>query len=212
MSSSPSLGIRLKAIFSLVVEQQQKDTYTNIWDCCCDHGYLGLKLLSENLCEKVIFVDQVPHIIEQLKTRLDGFNSDQYQLIAADASELSFSRQKRNLLVIAGVGGECTVDIISVIEGNNPGVQIDYIFCPSTSQKELRKYLIAKNFGMVFENIVCENKRYYEVLYVKNRAAADELHCVSETCTAWDENDADHQQYLSKLALHELKKSSGGKL
>ncbi len=212
MSSFSGLGVRLQAIFSLVVEQQKKDPYTTIWDCCCDHGYLGLKFLSENLCEKVIFVDQVPHIIEQLKPRLDGFNSDQYELIAADASELSFSRQKRHLLIIAGVGGECTVDIISAIEGNNPGVHIDYIFCPSTSQKELRKYLMAKNFGVAFESIVCENKRYYEMLYVKNRAAADELPCVSETCTAWDENDAGHQQYLSKLALHERKKNSAGKL
>lgn len=212
MNLSPGLGARLKAILNLVAAEQQKNPYTTIWDCCCDHGYLGLKFLSENLCEKIVFVDQVPHIIEQLKTRLDGFNSDQYKLLTADAGDLRFNRQERHLVIIAGVGGECTVDIISAIEGNNPDVNIDYIFCPSTSQKELRKYLIVQNFGMAFENIVCENKRYYEMLYVKSRATADDLPCVSETCTAWDESDVDHQHYLSKLALHEHKKSSGGKL
>lgn len=212
MNISFSLGARLKAIVNLVAAEQQKNPYTTIWDCCCDHGYLGLKLLSENLCKKIVFVDQVPHIIEQLKIRLDGFKSEQYELIAADAGDLNFNRQERNLVIIAGVGGECTVDIISAIEVNNPDIHIDYIFCPSTSQKELRKYLIAQNFGMVLENVVCENKRYYEMLYIKNRTAGDELPCVSETCTAWDENDTDHQRYLSKLALHEHKKSSGGKL
>lgn len=212
MNLSSSLGARLKAILNLVAAEQKKNPYTTIWDCCCDHGYLGLKLLSENLCKKTVFVDQVPHIIEQLKTRLDGFNNEQYELIAADAGDLRFNRQERHLVIIAGVGGECTVDIISAIDRNNPDVKIDYIFCPSTSQKELRKYLIAKKFGMAFENIVCENKRYYEVLYVKNRATGVDLPSVSETCTAWDENDTYHQRYLSKLALHEHKKSSGGKL
>lgn len=212
MNSSPGLGARLKAIFNLVAAEQQKNPYTKIWDCCCDHGYLGLKLLSENLCKKIVFVDQIPHIIEQLETRLDGFNREQYELIAGDAGDLRFNRQERHLVIIAGVGGECTVDIISAIEGNNPDVKIDYIFCPSTSQKELRKYLISQNFGMAFENIVCENKRYYEMLYVKRRATGDDLPYVSETCTAWDESDADHQRYLSKLALHEHKKCSGGKL
>lgn len=212
MNISFNLGTRLKAIVNLVAAEQQKDPYTTIWDCCCDHGYLGLKLLNENLCEKIVFVDQVPHIIEQLKTKLNGFNSEQYELIVADAGDLHFNGQERHLVIIAGVGGECTVDIISEIEVNNPDIQIDYIFCPSTSQKELRKYLISQNYGMAFEKIVCENKRYYEMLYIKSRVIADTLPSVSETCTAWDENNTDHQRYLSKLALHEHKKSTGGKL
>jgi tRNA (adenine22-N1)-methyltransferase len=212
MNPSTSLGSRLNAVFDLVAEVQQSNPYPIIWDCCCDHGYLGMKILNENLSEKLVFVDQVSHIIEQLKTRLVSYSSSQYELVTADAGELSFNLQQRHLVIIAGVGGECTVDIISAIKGNHPDVQIDYIFCPSTSQKALREYLIAHKFGMEYENIACENQRYYEILFVKGGVAAGELPDVSRINKMWDENDPGHQQHLSKLARHEHQKSLGAKL
>lgn len=212
MNPTTSLGPRLNAVFDLVVEVQQSNPYPIIWDCCCDHGYLGMKIINENLSEKLVFVDQVSHIIEQLKTRLVNYSSSQYELVTADAGELRFNSQQRHLVIIAGVGGECTVDIISAIKGSHPKVKIDYIFCPSTSQKALREYLIAHKFGMVHESIASENKRYYEILFVKSGAAAAELPRVSKINKMWDESDSGHQQYLSKLARHEHQKSLGAKL
>ena len=203
MNPSSSLAPRLNAIYQLVAQIQQQNPYPCIWDCCCDHGYLGIKILSDNLCEKLVFVDQVPHIIEQLAARLAPFSSGKHELIAADAGDLCFDSQQRHLVILAGVGGERTVDIVSAIEHKHPGVQIDYIFCPSTSQNALREYLADQDFGLVFESLVCENKRYYEILFVQGKAVAGKLPRVSKTCNIWDENDPGQQRYLTKLERHE---------
>lgn len=199
MNPSSSLGPRLNAIHELVAGIQQKNSYPCIWDCCCDHGYLGIKILSENLCEKLLFVDQLPHIINELAERLAPYSNGKYELIAADAGELSFATQQRHLVILAGVGGECTVEIISAIESKHPDVQIDYIFCPSTSQNALREYLAENNFGLLFESIVCEKKRCYEIIFVQGKAMKNELPRVLASCNLWEEDNPVHQRYLSKI-------------
>ena len=211
MNPSFSLGPRLNSIFELVIQVQQQNPYMCIWDCCCDHGYLGIKILSENLCDRLVFVDQVPHIMEQLAARLASLNSDKHLLITADASDLCFDSQQRHLLIFAGVGGERTVDIIGAIEARHPDAQLDYIFCPSTSQHSLRDYLAEGDFGLAFERLVLEKGRYYEMLYVQGKAATSELPRVSKTCHLWDDDDPDHQRYLGQLSQHEHQKRPRGK-
>ena len=211
MKPSYNPGPRLNAIFELVAQLQQQTPYACIWDCCCDHGYLGIKILHEDLCGRLVFVDQVPHIMEQLAARLASLNADKYQLITADASDLCFDSQQRHLLIFAGVGGERTVDIISAIEARHPDARLDYIFCPSTSQHALRDYLAEGDFGLAFESLVLEKGRYYEMLYVQGKATASELPRVSKTCHLWDKDDPDHQRYLGQLNQYEHLKRPRGK-
>lgn len=199
MNPSASIGPRLNAILELVTEVQQKDPYPCIWDCCCDHGYLGIKILSHNLCEKLVFVDQLPHIIEQLTDKIAPFSTGKHELIATDAGELVFDAQNRHLVILAGVGGECLIDIISEIESNHPDAQIDYIFCPSSRQNLLREYLSSQSMGLLVERIVCEKKRCYEIIYVQGKAEPGLLPSVSLTCELWDMDNIDHQQYLKKI-------------
>ena len=159
----------------------------------------------------LVFVDQVPHIMAQLAARLASLNIGQHELITADAGDLCFDTQQRHLVIVAGVGGERTVTILRAIEARHPGMAIDYIFCPSTSQHALRDYLAAEDFGLADESLVCEKKRYYEVLYVQANAAANNLPRVSKTCHLWDEGDADQQRYLKALSQHEHQKRPRGK-
>ena len=46
------LGRRLRQLDTMLEQQ-----YSIIWDCCCDHGLLGMSLLQRKLAEKVVFVD-----------------------------------------------------------------------------------------------------------------------------------------------------------
>ena len=204
MNPSSSLGPRLNTILELVSRVQQDKPYSCIWDCCCDHGYLGIKILSENLCEKLIFVDQLPHLIDQLSKKLAPFhmqnnNIGEYELITADAGELTFNSQQRHLVILAGIGGEASVEIVTSIEQNHPDVQIDYIFCPSASHNALREYLAVNDFGLECEKLTCEKQRYYEIMLVKGKATSSELPRVSLTCTLWEEDNEDHQRYLTKI-------------
>ena len=159
MNPLPRLSPRLNAIYELIEELQYQYPYPCVWDCCCDHGHLGIKILVNGLSDKIIFVDQLMHLIEQLSVRLGTFDESRHELITADAGELNFNDELRHLVILAGVGGETSVEIVKAIEDRHPAVQIDYIFCPSTSQKALREYLTNNNFQQAFEDLVLDNKR-----------------------------------------------------
>ncbi|VAW63726.1 hypothetical protein MNBD_GAMMA09-2037 [hydrothermal vent metagenome] len=215
MNSPPKLGKRLNEIFELIKQAQENALYHSIWDCCCDHGYLGINILNEHLCENLIFVDQLPHIINQLTDTLTRFYSNEadaeYKLIVADAGELNFDSQYRHLVVLAGVGGDVIIKIIDAIECNHPDVQVDYIFCPNSKQRVLREYLATQRFGLFSERLVCENKRYYEVIYIQGKTRENsrtgELLSVPASCKLWDQYNIDHQRYLKKInALRRSKK------
>jgi tRNA (adenine22-N1)-methyltransferase len=199
MNPSPRIGPRLNTIFELVKKLQQKQPYPLIWDCCCDHGYLGIKILREQLCEKLIFVDQLPHIIQQLTKRLEPYSTGKHELIVADAGDLKFNSNMRHLVILAGVGGETSVEIIRKIEAHHPDAEIDYVFCPSASHNELREYLVAEDYGLVFEDLVYEKKRYYEILFVQKNTRSAQLPRLTLSCELWDDNNADHQRYLKKI-------------
>ena len=173
MNPSSSLGPRLNAVLELVRQLQIQNPYPCIWDCCCDHGYLGIKILIDNLCEKLVFVDQVPHIIEQLTEKLAPFSTGKHDLITADAGELCFDSRQRHLVLLAGLGGERTVHIIKSIQKRHPLVHIDYIFCPSGRQNVLREYLQEQGFDLAFERTAYENRRYYEIYFVAGKTVAE---------------------------------------
>ncbi len=199
MPPLPQLTPRLNAIFKIVKKTQKNQTYSVIWDCCCDHGYLGIKVLRENLCEKIIFVDKLPHIIENLSLTLAPFNSGKHELKAMDAGDLEFDPQCKHLVILAGVGGETSVEIVESIEKNYSHVHIDYLFCPSARQKELREYLTDQQFGLLSEHLVGEKKRYYEILFVRQPARACELAAVPLSCNLWDDENVDQQRFLKKM-------------
>jgi len=173
MNPSSNLGPRLNSILDLVVQTQQQKMYSVIWDCCCDHGYLGINILQNNLCDKLVFVDQLAHIIEQLSEKLAPYNTGNYELITADAGALDFNHLQNNLVILAGVGVETTIQIINSIEDNHSNAQLDYIICTSTIKKSLREYLSVNRFGLLAEDLVCENNRYYEVIYVRGKLGND---------------------------------------
>ena len=199
MNPLARLSPRLNSIFELIGKIQEDQPYPYIWDCCCDHGYLGIKILANEMCEKMVFVDKLPHIIEQLNNKLAPFDTGKHELITADAGELKFSADQKHLVILAGVGGDTSVEIVKSIEINHPAIQIDYIFCPSSSKKTLREYLAQNKFALLDETLVSDNKRYYEILLVKGKASGDDYSKVSPACELWDEDNPEHQRYLNKI-------------
>ena len=51
-------GSRLSLLENMLVEP-----YRMVWDCCCDHGLLGMSLLKRSRASEVIFVD----VLEEFK-------------------------------------------------------------------------------------------------------------------------------------------------
>jgi len=155
--------------------------YDDIWDGCCDHGQLGLALLGRQINAVVHFVDIVPEIIDTLYgTLIEHFAvsddvSQTWQTHCLDLAKIPLaSTQGKQLVVIAGVGGELTRQLVTAIHNAQPDRDIDFLLCPIRQHYRLRSHLRSQNFYIKHESLVEENGRIYEVILTRHAPGAPE--------------------------------------
>jgi tRNA (adenine22-N1)-methyltransferase len=148
--------------------------YDHIWDCCCDHGFLGAALLSRQAAPHIHFVDIVPELIDTLEKKLQRFYSESvsaWTTQCLDVKKLPLAQYKgKHLVIIAGVGGDLITKFIEGIHQNNALSNIDFLLCPVHHQFTLRQKLIELDFSLKNEVLIEENKRFYEILLVSSRS------------------------------------------
>jgi tRNA (adenine22-N1)-methyltransferase len=198
----------------LALSEMVELPYPTVWDCCCDHGLLGFKILADGMVKNVNFVDCVPEIIERLNKKLTMYSSQlpantQWQSLCVDVVNLpldidlisslkSNTRIPRHLIILSGVGGELMIDMIDKLTSQYDGYNIDYLLCPVHHTYKLRKKLISLNFKLKQEQIVVENNRGYELLLV-NQQEGELLTLTGER--QWKTKKS-HHQYLLNLISH----------
>ncbi len=204
--------IRLHAINQMISGQ-----YSHIWDCCCDHGLLGLALLQRNAASKIHFVDILEPLVSRLETKLQQYFSgteylEHWQTHCMDVADINLhsnlptppENHDTTLVIIAGVGGDRTIDFIQAIASKNRLDNIEFILCLVHHNYRVRKALAALNFGLIDEQLVCENKRFYEIIHASTRSTQP-LSVVGSTM--WDySRDAD-RKYLAQVINHYQRQS-----
>lgn len=200
------LGKRLK-----VIDQLVDKTYDHIWDCCCDHGLLGLNLLARNAGSVIHFVDSVQALIDELSSQLLVIEnhaeysgqpslSSQWQLHCISAEDINLNPHNSNLIIIAGVGGDLLIKLVNSIAAKYPNQGLDFILCPVHHNYKVRQALIDLKLGLVNEIIVKENKRFYEVIYVSTESSRS-LSSVGSS-NMWERSRVDGQEYLTQTLAH----------
>lgn len=203
-----SLGTRLGTLYDIIAAAPAYDV---IWDCCCDHGYLGIQLLHQQLAPRVAFVDSAAHLMDQLARRLTHYPAARYQVIAGDAGAVHLDLSQRHLVILAGVGGELSATITEQLMARHPKAQVDFLYCPNTSQFDLRDYLHASQFTPLYEGFIREKKWDYEVLWVSTRQKLSRAPGVDLTGTFWRADNPEHLLYLQKLLKHYQRQMRGCK-
>ncbi len=218
------LSNRLQTLHSLV-----SNDYQHIWDCCCDHGFLGVQLLSDNKAPQIHFVDIVPSLMSELEGKLARYFpqsnkaeqtvTSQWQVYCMDVAAIPLQKHTgKHLVIIAGVGGDLTQKLVDDIHRQHPDKDIDFLLCPVHQQFELRSHLKALKFGLIDEVLIEENRRYYEILLVSNNQGdAEKSQNVSEISNVgdkiWtpssDEKMKVSQQYKAKTLQHYLRIHQG---
>lgn len=202
---------RLQQIFNLVDKQ-----YTHIWDCCCDHGLLGISLLNGNIAKSVHFVDVVPNLMNKLEQKLTKFwlgDNRAWHVHCIDVKNLPISqfvnnpKQDNHLIIIAGVGGELIIECMRELLIKTAALNVEFILCPVHHNYNLRQYLRLNNVGLISEQLIKENNRYYEILHLSPQVTT----IVSDVGDSqWDLSDPSHQEYLQKTIDHYLRISKQG--
>ena len=194
----------------LMLSKMVKKPYCVAWDCCCDHGLLGIKILSDGLVKQVNFVDQVPDIMTELQHKLTQYGHKlpldcQWHIFCQDVAAITLidtdniaTAPTKQLVIISGVGGELILTMLTRLMAKYSGKDIDFLLCPVHHTYALRQGLVNLNFSLIEEQLVFENNRGYELLLV-NQSAAKSISLIGKSL--WQQ-DKEHRIYLQKLISH----------
>jgi tRNA (adenine22-N1)-methyltransferase len=198
------------------IEQLVAPGYTHIWDCCCDHGLLGAALLARHSDAQVHFVDIVPSLITELESRLQQHYADlaeRWTTHCLDVAALPLEQYSgRQLVIIAGVGGDLIKQFVSIIQQTHAGLTLDFLLCPVHHQFALRQALIELNLSLKDEALIEENHRFYEIMLVSADSNADRpISPVGDTL--WQAHSTEQrdviQRYLQTTLEHYQRMQQG---
>ncbi|MDF1763632.1 MAG: tRNA (adenine(22)-N(1))-methyltransferase TrmK [Oleibacter sp.] len=229
------LSQRLTLLKSIACDAINHNHYDHVWDVCCDHGYLGEAILENTLLSHksdvdtaeltLHFVDIVPHVLDTLEQRLTAqwpAFSRYWQCHCLDGAHLPFNHyQGRHLVILAGIGGDLMIHMIQSLLTRYPDLAVDFLLCPVHHQYALREQLIRSQLHLQSEELLEENKRFYEVLFVMKNTikGSDVMPNIPPALTnvgekIWHANNEQQlqvmQRYLDKTLAHYKRCAIGG--
>ena len=155
------LSKRLQSLYDLI----EKDSSQTLYDLCCDHGDLGLRVAQDGIASTVFLIDRVPSIIDALSVRIEATDIPSGVKIFALCEDSSQTQKtiKNSTLILAGIGEDTAISILE---------QID--LCPKchlilgvhSENFELREYLKNKGFGLIAEKVIKDKGKLYELIKV----------------------------------------------
>jgi tRNA (adenine22-N1)-methyltransferase len=167
-----------------------------------------------SLQTRVHFVDIIPSLMQDVEDKLQRFfpqgkhtshnkepaHGINWEVHCLDVSRLPImTDNSRQLIIIAGVGGALTLKLVQAIRLAHPQQALDFLLCPVHHQFVLRQGLKALKLGLVDEQLIVENGRFYELIYVSTHSRT-ELSAQGDKLWLHDINIS--QAYLKRTLTH----------
>ncbi len=141
---------------------------SNLADVGCDHGYLIIEAFLNGKVNKAIAIDNKNGPLNSAKSNISKYdiNNIRYSL----SSGIKDIDNDTNCIVIAGMGGLLINSIIEEgIKNNKVNDNQLYILEPNRNVYEVREFLNGLNFKILDEEVIYDQKKYYEVLVCQKR-------------------------------------------
>ncbi len=130
-----------------------------IADVGCDHGYLIKEAFDKYNIEFAYAIDNKIGPLESARNNLMNYNNVEF-LLSDGVADL---KEDVEVVVIAGMGGMLIKDIIASNINKTTNVK-RFILQANRDEYELRKFMCSNGYYISDENIVCENKKFYEII------------------------------------------------
>lgn len=136
-----------------------------IADIGCDHGYVTIYLLQNEICEKVIATDINEGPLEKAKVNgaYFGFNGKIDFRLGAGLQVID--RGECEAAIISGMGGHLIKDIIIEDEAKFKSLN-KAILQPVQNPEALRKFLYDSSYYIENEDLVYDEGKYYQIIVV----------------------------------------------
>lgn len=149
-----NLSKRLKALVSLAEPGQVAA------DIGCDHGYVGIWLVTQNIFSKVIAMD-----VRSGPLEIAGKNMERYDVASRMEIRLSDGLDKlkpgeADTMFCAGMGGALTCGILSR-NLDKAKLMKQVVLQPQSEIRMVRHFLRENGFVILKEDIVKEDGKYY---------------------------------------------------
>lgn len=163
MPIGPMLSARLQTIYNFLLPG------TEVWDVCCDHGYLGRAALQAKTFSHVHFVDRVSNIMDKLRSEI--LQPDRAKFYTVDARALQ--KELYGTVSIAGVGGNQISKIIESWQLQNILHAQRIILAPQSHLALVENCLASADYQPHSQTMVQERGRIRHILvYDRSRPSA----------------------------------------
>lgn len=155
------LSKRLAAVAAYVPKNSR------LADVGSDHAYLPLFLVENGLIEFAVAGEVVQGPYQSaLSNVAQAGKADQIQVRLANGLAAIQDQDQIDVVTIAGMGGRLIADILEA--GLDKLTQVQrLILQPNNREDDLREWLVAHDYQIVAEEIMTENKKFYEILVVE---------------------------------------------
>lgn len=132
-------------------------------DIGCDHGFVSIYLVVNNISPHVIAMDINKGPLEIAMTHIREYGMEKYIEARRSDGTRMLNQGEADTIICAGIGGRLMVKILD--EGSQilAGVK-EIILQPQSDIEMVRKYLREHNFRITAEEAVFEEGKYYFIL------------------------------------------------
>lgn len=162
MEEKLQLSKRLQAVVDLVTKGER------VADIGCDHAYISIYMIEQNIASKVIAMDVNKGPLERAKENIQKSHFERQIETRLSDGMKELKPGEVNTLLIAGMGGSLMQRILS----GNPKVleQVnELILQPQSEVRETRLFVERLGFEIVVENMLVEDGKYYTMLKAVRR-------------------------------------------
>jgi tRNA (adenine22-N1)-methyltransferase len=135
--------------------------------------------MAEHPTSLIHFVDVMPHLIDGVEERLNALSllpapHRNWAVHCMDGAAIKLDSHQSHLVIIAGVGGDLLIEMVQAIMAKHSSLmannRLDFILCPVRQLHKVRQGLDTLKLGLISEQIVKDNRQFYEVIQVSNRS------------------------------------------
>ena len=135
----------------------------SVYDVGCDHGYLGIYLLTQGLAAHVTASDLRPKPLQRARENARRFGVyQQMEFICCNGLQ-AMDGSQGDTIVIAGMGGDAIAGILEACTWVKDSAY-RLILQPQSSGNDLRRYLGSHGFAIRREQLVQDGGFVYSVM------------------------------------------------